>query len=203
MPVTFEGFAVDVDKYKAAFTQAKTIVTKAQQSSGSLGSNRSKTSEAFVWARRAFERFWGGNDSDDVAGFLRTLKNAFYADLTIKYDGAEADSKAYVYEKSMATAPGNPYTAEMFFCPALIQGFAALGTNSAAGTIVHEMSHLVLATADHVYGMKSCTELADDKKITNADNFKYYCELFQLATLKTLPVLADSYDLKHSPPKAA
>jgi hypothetical protein len=200
MPVTFEGFAVNVDKYKAAFNAAKTIVTKAQLSAGSISTNKSKTGDAFAQARTAFRRFWGGNDSDAVAELLRILKNAFYSDLKIIFNN-DPDSKAFVYESDQAKAPGSPYTAEMCFCPPLIEGFAAMGTNSAAGTIVHEMSHLVLATDDHKYGMKSCTEIADNKKIANADNFKYYCELFQLVSLKNLPVLSDAYDLKNAPPK--
>lgn len=200
MPVTFEGFTVDVDKYKTAFNQAKTIIGKAQLSAASVSSNKSKVGEAFGWARTAYARFWGGNNPDTVAGLLKILKSAFYNDLTIKFDANDPD-KAYVYSSDKATKPGQPYTAELYFCPALIKGYATLGTNSAAGTIVHEMSHLVLATVDNKYGMKSCTEIADDEKINNADNFKYYCELFQLVSLKKLPALSDDYNLKNSPPR--
>ena len=100
-----------------------------------------------------------------------------------------------------ATAPGQPFTPKIHFCPALVTGFSSLGTNSAAGTIIHEMTHLVLNTDDKIYGMKSCSELSDSDKLVNADNYKYYSELFQLVSLSMMPALSDSYDGTHTPPR--
>jgi hypothetical protein len=57
----------------------------------------------------------------------------------------------------------------------------ALGTNSRAGTITHEMSHFTIAggTKDHAYGTDKCRALAKTNPalaLTNADNFEYYVE---------------------------
>ena len=205
MAVTFEGFpgGTNLSPYKNAFQQAKVIVSKAAQSANSV-KTMNKSSAAYKDVVKAYKRFWGGNDSLTVASRLTTLKSAFIMkNLKIIYstDDDGGTTKAFIYTVDKATAPGGAYTGELYFCPSLIAGFATMGTNSAAGTIVHEMSHLVLATVDKIYGMKSCSELSDAHKIVNADNFKYYCELYQLARLSLMPNLSDAYDLSHSPPR--
>ena len=205
MTVTFDSFPnnVNLDPYKNAFLQAKVIVTKAAQSAQSV-KTMYQSSDAYKDVAKAYQRFWGGNDSSTVATRLTTLKSAFIMkDLKIIFSTgvASVTAKAFVYNVDKATAPGGAYTGELYFCKPLISGYASMGTNSAAGTIVHEMSHLVLATVDKKYGMKSCSELSDADKIVNADNFKYYCELFQLARLSLMPELSDAYDMSHSPPR--
>jgi peptidyl-Lys metalloendopeptidase len=55
------------------------------------------------------------------------------------------------------------------------------GTDSKAGTFVHEMSHfyVVAGTKDHVYGQTKARNLADidpDMAINNADNHEYFAE---------------------------
>jgi hypothetical protein len=57
----------------------------------------------------------------------------------------------------------------------------AIGANSKAGTLSHEMSHFTIAggTQDHAYGEAKCRELARTKPelaLTNADNFEYFLE---------------------------
>ena len=57
----------------------------------------------------------------------------------------------------------------------------ALGTNSRAGTITHEMSHfyIVAGTADRAYGQVNCKALAQRSAVlalTNADNFEFWAE---------------------------
>lgn len=201
MPVTFTNFGdVKTDRYVAAFNQAKTILSKAQMSAQSMAT-MSKSSPAYADISKAFKRFWGANDPTTIAMRIGLVKNAMLtSDLVISYDATDT-SKAYVFASHCATSPGQAFTAQIQFCPALVTGFSSLGTNSAAGTIVHEMTHLVLNTDDKVYGMKSCTELTDPNKLVNADNYKYYSELFQLARLSLMPALSDSYDGTHSPPR--
>lgn len=201
MPVTFTGFGSDAEEYQAAYKQAKNILGKAHHSAKSLVdvTDQNRNAAGIKDAQAAFSRFFGGNSPKTVADHLRLMKNALtIADMEIRFDGKDK-SKAYVFTKHCAKKPGDPFTAQIQFCQPLIVGYGVLGTNSAAGTIVHELSHLVLATADHVYGMKKCTGLADDKKLTNADNYKYYAELFQLARLSLMPELRDDYDLSHAP----
>jgi len=55
-----------------------------------------------------------------------------------------------------------------------------VGTDSQAGTIVHEVSHLVAGTQDYAYG-QNALQLATTnpgKAIQNADNYEYYAESF-------------------------
>jgi hypothetical protein len=202
MSATFHDFTTSVDKYKAAFNQAKTIASRAHSSANSL-STMKRSSPAYKDATKAFKRFWSTNTPRAVAANLLILKRAFIVTkLRINYDAGDMGSKAYIFEEDGADQPGGAFTPDMYFCPPLISGYASLGTNSAAGTIVHEMSHLVLGTDDHIYGMKSCSDsLTAARQITNADNYKYYCELFQLARLSLMPALSDSYDKDSTPPR--
>jgi len=57
----------------------------------------------------------------------------------------------------------------------------AVGKDSKAGTLCHEMSHFkdIGGTHDHKYGRKKALDLATTdpaKAQDNADNFEYYCE---------------------------
>lgn len=204
MPVTFSGFSTDVEKYHAAYNQAKQVLAKAHNSAKSLATatESSRNSAGVKDAQAAFSRFFGGNSPETVASHLGLMKSALtISDMAIVYDATDP-AKAYVTVADCASKPGDPFTARIQFCSALITGYGVLGTNSSAGTIVHELSHLVLNTDDHIYGMKSCTGLSDAKKLTNADNFKYYVELFQLARLSLMPKLSDAYDKNHAPPRA-
>jgi Lysine-specific metallo-endopeptidase len=203
MPVTFTGFPPgDLSKYRTAFNNAKSYVSKARIQVRGMWENRTKADPAHQAARDKFTTFWGPLTEDRATALAenyRLLMAALLGDLTIEYDGTDLTSKAYVFVADCATDPGDPYTAKMHFCPPLLDSYAAIGTNSAMGTIIHELSHLVLGTADHVYGMKSCTELLTPEKITNADNYKYYSELFQYRP-GTEPELTNNVDI-HSPPK--
>jgi peptidyl-Lys metalloendopeptidase len=78
---------------------------------------------------------------------------------------------AYVY-------PTMPY--KIFVCRAFWNA-PMTGTDSKAGTLVHEMSHfdVVAATDDVVYGQSGCRQLADsnpDDAIRNADSHEYFAE---------------------------
>lgn len=152
-------------------------------------------------AKKAFLNFFGGNSPATVALHFGYIKQAIINDLTITYDATDNDSKAYIFRKDKAPAAGGAFTAEMYLCPPLYASYSVLGTNSTLGTIIHELSHLTVATVDHVYGMKSSVEtLTNAEKLTNADNYKYYAEVFQYPLYK-MRALSDDYDSKHSPPK--
>jgi len=58
--------------------------------------------------------------------------------------------------------------------------FMALLPLQRANVIVHELSHLVLGTQDHCYGIQNCRALKEDSakevsKLTNADNWAFFC----------------------------
>jgi peptidyl-Lys metalloendopeptidase len=78
---------------------------------------------------------------------------------------------AYVY-------PNQPYN--IYLCQAFWSAPLS-GTDSKAGTLIHEMSHfnVVAATDDVVYGQAGARNLADtnpDDAITNADSHEYFAE---------------------------
>jgi peptidyl-Lys metalloendopeptidase len=78
---------------------------------------------------------------------------------------------AYVY-------PTQPY--DIWLCNAFWPA-PLTGTDSKAGTIVHEISHfnVVAGTDDHVYGQVNCQNLASNSPILaieNADSHEYFAE---------------------------
>lgn len=55
------------------------------------------------------------------------------------------------------------------------------GRDSAVGTIIHELSHIVAQTDDHRYGEIGCRALAIESPVLareNADSYQYFCESF-------------------------
>jgi peptidyl-Lys metalloendopeptidase len=78
---------------------------------------------------------------------------------------------AYVYSNQ-------PYT--IYLCNAFWSA-PALGTDSKAGTLVHEMSHfnVVAGTSDYAYGQTAAKRLASTnpkRAINNADSHEYFAE---------------------------
>lgn len=85
-------------------------------------------------------------------------------------DGDEADTYAYVYQ---AEKEHNIYLGGAFWTA------NTGGWNSKAGTIIHELSHRVHGTDDHVYGKTDAKKLAKDEPhlaVTNADNYEFLAE---------------------------
>ncbi|MCX7041945.1 MAG: M35 family metallo-endopeptidase [Gammaproteobacteria bacterium] len=85
--------------------------------------------------------------------------------------GCNQNYYAYVY-------PTKPY--EIFVCKAFWTAGTS-GTDSKAGTLIHEMSHfnIVAATDDIVYGQAGAKSLAissPDQAIQNADSHEYFAE---------------------------
>ena len=80
-----------------------------------------------------------------------------------------------VYAYVFANQPYNIYLCGAFW------GAPATGTDSKAGTLVHEMSHftVVAATKDWVYGQQAARNLAKSdptRAVTNADSHEYFAE---------------------------
>ena len=94
----------------------------------------------------------------------RMTAETFSCDLSGK--GCPSGAFAYTYKKSST----------IWFC----KGFWAApttGTDSKAGTVVHEHSHSDANTDDLAYGQDGARQLAKDsadKAVRNADNFEYY-----------------------------
>lgn len=130
----------------------------------------------------------GGNSTQPLytTWFDRSGKSTYYGAVTSHYDliagafaaqpvtfdcGCKKKYYAYVY-------PTQPY--KIFLCAVFWQA-PAMGRDSQAGTLVHEMSHfnVTAATNDWVYGAAGAQDLAvnDPAKATdNADNHEYFAE---------------------------
>lgn len=85
--------------------------------------------------------------------------------------GCTSSAYAYVYSNQ-------PYT--IYLCNAFWSA-PATGTDSKAGTLVHEMSHftVVAGTSDYAYGQTAAKRLASTnpkRAINNADSHEYFAE---------------------------
>ncbi|HXT49594.1 MAG TPA: M35 family metallo-endopeptidase, partial [Thermoanaerobaculia bacterium] len=90
---------------------------------------------------------------------------------TCKSDPNYNNYYAYVYSSQ-------PYT--IYLCGAFWSA-GATGTDSKAGTLVHEMSHfnVTAGTNDNAYGQTACKKLAQKnprKAVDNADSHEYFAE---------------------------
>jgi peptidyl-Lys metalloendopeptidase len=99
------------------------------------------------------------------------IQDAFY-NKKVTFDcGCKQKYYAYVYPNQ----PYNIYVCSVFWQAPLI------GTDSKAGTLIHEMSHftVVAGTDDYVYGQSGAKNLAitnPDNAVKNADNHEYFAE---------------------------
>ncbi len=121
-----------------------------------------------------YTTWFGAADSGrfgTVSSHFNAIRSAFQtAPIVVDCDCNEPYF-AYVY-------PNQPYT--IYVC----NGFwaaPATGTDSKAGTLVHELSHfnIVAATDDHEYGQTACMGLATSQPnlaVQNADSHEYFAE---------------------------
>ena len=119
---------------------------------------------------------WFGSYSetrfDRVVSQYQDIAQAL-AQETIRYDCGCNESGVYAY-----VYPSRPYT--IFLCPSFDTANID-GTDSKAGTIIHELSHFTVlgGTDDHAYGQRAAQALAssDPESATrNADNMEYFAE---------------------------
>lgn len=107
----------------------------------------------------------------NVSDHFTAISNAFVS-AGINFDcSCKQNYYAYVYP----TRPYNIYLCRVFWVA------PDTGTDSKAGTLIHEMSHfnVVASTNDYVYGQSGAMNLAvtDPGKATNnADNHEYFAE---------------------------
>jgi len=96
-----------------------------------------------------------------------------YTNQAVSVNCACSDAGVYAY-----VYPTQPY--KIWVCPAFWSA-PATGTDSKAGTLVHEMSHfnVVAATDDWAYGQTNAKNLAKTnpaKAVDNADSHEYFAE---------------------------
>ena len=106
-----------------------------------------------------------------VTSHFTAIRDAFY-NKGVTYDcGCKQNYYAYVY-------PNQPY--KIYVCK-VFWSAPLTGTDSKAGTLIHEMSHfdVTAGTDDFVYGQSGAANLAltnPDNAIMNADNHEYFAE---------------------------
>jgi len=118
---------------------------------------------------------WFGAYSSTRWGTVRThfssIKNAFDTKAVVVDCSCTSSYYAYVYKNS-------PY--RIYVCNAFWNA-PMTGTDSKAGTLVHEMSHftVVADTDDWAYGHSACKSLAisnPTNAVDNADSHEYFAE---------------------------
>ncbi len=121
-----------------------------------------------------YAHWFGAYDAarwDSVETDFAAIGNALQT-ADMEYDcGCKGNYYAHVY-------PDEPYT--VYLCRSFWAA-PALGTDSKAGVLIHEVSHftVVAGTDDFVYGQAGAHDLANDnpdEAIKNADNMEYFAE---------------------------
>jgi peptidyl-Lys metalloendopeptidase len=151
----------------------KTTVTSSLNAAQTYAAN----SAAYLNAGTVGPRYtkWFGTYSstryNTVKSHFAAIKTAFDTKPITVDCGCNQNYYAYVY-------PTQPY--KIYVCKAY---WAAkmTGTDSKAGTMVHEMSHfnVVAGTDDHAYGQSAAASLAisnPGKAVDNADSHEYFAE---------------------------
>ena len=106
-----------------------------------------------------------------VKSHFTAISNAFDTAPVVYDCGCTQNYYAYVY-------PNQPY--KIYLCR-VFWSAPMTGTDSKAGTLIHEMSHfdIVANTDDYAYGQTAARNLAinnPDNAIRNADNHEYFAE---------------------------
>lgn len=157
---------------KCTTTQQSTLIA-ARQQANSYSANASSYLNAGTLDSRYIT--WFGNFDTLRYGTATAHFNSIASAMdtaNVTFDcGCKKNYYAYVY-------PNNPYV--IYVCR-VFWNAPLTGTDSKAGTLIHEMSHFyaVASTLDYVYGQTGAKNLAvsdPDKAVNNADNHEYFAE---------------------------
>lgn len=159
----------NISKIGSTLTNAQTYATNAYNFLVNLASGSRSTDVRF--------KTWFGTYSSShystIQSHYNSLMNAF-ASQTFQLDcdcASDNTTYAFVY----ANQPYHVHLCGAFFSA------PATGTDSKAGTLVHETSHftVVAGTQDYAYGQSACKSLAisnSNHAIANADSHEYFAE---------------------------
>jgi len=149
---------------RAAWTAAKSYASNAASYLNGISSG---TARYTTW----FGAYSTSNRNTARSHFTKINNALNTAALTVDCTCTDAGTYAYVY-------PTSPY--RIYVCGAFWSA-STTGTDSQAGTLVHEMSHfnVVASTNDHAYGQGNAKSLArsnPSRALNNADNHEYFAE---------------------------
>ncbi|WP_085314434.1 M35 family metallo-endopeptidase [Derxia lacustris] len=161
--------------YTGACTNAqKSAIATALNSAATYASRANRYLAGMTASTQRYAK-WFGTYSDTARGQVKLhyakMVNAFNGKPLV-YDCSCTDNYyAYVY-------PNQPY--KVYVCPVFWDA-PNTGTDSKAGTLIHEMSHFTVigATDDYVYGQSGAAALAISNPARarrNADNHEYFAE---------------------------
>jgi len=151
----------------------QTALTTARSNAYNYSTNSYSYLQAGTVGARYTTWFGSYNSSrySTVRSHFNSIQNAMN-NANVVFNCTCTDSAyAYVY-------PTQPYT--IYLCNAFWNA-PALGTDSKAGTLIHEMSHfnVVSGTRDYAYGQTAAKNLAiqnPKKAVANADSHEYFGE---------------------------
>ena len=163
--LTFSG-RCDATQQSTIRTAITNATTYATESDGYLAANVAGTSRYTAW----FGAF-SATAHTQVKGQFANIRSAFETQPITVDCSCKKTYYAYVY-------PSQPY--KIYVCRAFWSA-PATGTDSKAGTLIHEMSHftVVAGTDDFVYGQAAALNLAATNPTNarkNADNHEYFAE---------------------------
>ena len=153
---------------QSAHGAAKSIAAVAKQALNNAPvSKRAQAQRYQEW----FGTYTESRYSRVAANFDKIHDVLFNETITAECPGNCGNVYAYVY-------PSQPYV--IYFCGAFFRA-PLTGTDSKAGTIIHEVSHfdVVAGTDDVVYGQSGARNLAQtnpDAAVRNADSHEYFAE---------------------------
>jgi len=160
--------------YRGCTTSEKTALTQAvgnaaqysQKSEAWLAANPSGGGAYTTW----FGTYSSSRFTRVTSAYSRITSELTSKSVTLDCTSDE-DYYAYVY-------PDEPYV--IYLCNAFWTA-PATGTDSKAGTLVHESSHFTVngGTDDHAYGQTAAKQLARSNPtnaVDNADNYEYFAE---------------------------
>lgn len=170
----------EVTGQSLAYSGACTTSQKSSISSGFSGA-QTYSNNAYSYlsgtpsATTRYTTWFGTYSSSNwnsIKAHFNNIKNAFAsAAVTVDCSCTDSGTYAYVY-------PGSPY--KIYVCGAFWSA-PTTGTDSKAGTLVHEMSHftVVAGTDDWAYGQSAAKSLAKSNPTNardNADSHEYFAE---------------------------
>lgn len=165
-----------------ALSTANCNATRTAQATQAFNNARTMSTSAVNWLnayppppqRRRFTTWFGPQTAgahSTIRSHFNAIKSAFDTKPVIIDCGCTQNVYAYVYKN-------RPY--RIFVCNAFWSA-PPTGTDSKAGTLIHEMSHftVVADTDDHAYGQAACKALANSNPAAardNADSHEYFAE---------------------------
>jgi peptidyl-Lys metalloendopeptidase len=166
--------AAGTTSYVSCSASRQSSIASARTSAGTYANNASSYLNAGTTGTRYTKWFGTYNSSrySTVRTHFTSIKDAFAnQNITVDCSCTDAGTYAYVY-------PTQPY--KIYVCGAFWSA-PTTGTDSKAGTLVHEMSHfnVVASTDDWAYGQSAAASLATSnpsKAIDNADSHEYFSE---------------------------